>query len=174
MNRRNFIKSLFLGLCGTIFIADSANAGVLKPSKNKMDKLLQKHSLVVYKNFKISFFDGRGISPLMQYLENDDFSGAYVADKRIGKASALLLAYGNVKEVYTPVISKPAIEVFKKQNITFFAVKIVDNILNRDLTDLCPMEKKVKNIDDPKKAYELFKTINSEKNNCKDIKSPLP
>ncbi|MGN0015309.1 MAG: DUF1893 domain-containing protein [Candidatus Gastranaerophilaceae bacterium] len=163
MNRRNFIKSLFLGLCGAILASNSVNAGVFKPSKNKMDKLLQKHSLVVYKNLRISYYDGRGISPLMQYLENDDFSGAYVADKRIGKASALLLAYGNVKEVYTPVISKPAIEVFKKYNIDFFAVKIVDNILNRDLTDLCPMEKKVKNIDDPKEAYELFKAMNSEK-----------
>lgn len=163
MNRRNFIKSLFCGLCGVMLVSNSANAGVLKPSNKKMDKLLQEHSLVVYKNLKISYYEGRGISPLMKYLEKSDFKGAYVADKRIGKASALLLTYGNVKEVYTPVISKPAIEVFKKHNIKFSALKIVDNILNRNLTDLCPMEKKVQNIDDPKKAYELFKAMNSEK-----------
>ncbi len=158
MKRRDFIKNSIITACGIALLKNPAEAS-LKPSKNKMDKLLQKHSLVVYKDFDVTCYDGKGIKPLMDYLKKDTFKGAFVGDKRVGKASALLLAYGNVKEVYTPVISKPAIEVFKKNKIKFFAIKIVDNIINMNLTDICPMEKKVQNIDSPEEAYQLFKTL---------------
>lgn len=162
MKRRDFIKNVLLSVCGVALLSNPSEAGIFKPSQNKLNKLLQKHSLVVYKHLRVSCFDGRGIKPIIEYLENGNFSGALVADKRVGKASALLLAYGKVKEVYTPVISKPAIEVFKKYKIKYFAIKIADNIMNQSYTDLCPMEKKVQNIDDPKQAYELFKDLISQ------------
>ena len=157
MKRREFLKNTMFLAGGIILFSGSASAFALKPSDKKADKLLQKHSLVVYKNHKIKYYDGRGIKPLIEHLENDDFSGAYVADKRVGKASALLLAYGKAKEVYTPLISRTAIKVFEKYNIKYSALKTIDYMMNHANTDLCPMEKKVLNIDDPAKAYEILK-----------------
>ena len=160
MNRRDFLKNTIYTMCGMFLFSNSGEAFALKPSDKKAEKLLQKHSLVIYKNHKIKYCEGRGIKPLLDYLENDDFSGAFVADKRIGKASALLLAYGKAKEVYTPLISQSAIKVFEKYNIKYSASKTIDFMMNHANTDLCPMEKKVLNIDDPAKAYEIFKQLN--------------
>ena len=40
---------------------------------------------------------------------------------------------------------------------------IVENIKNQSGTDLCPMEKKVMNIDSPQEAYELFSELFKDK-----------
>ena len=100
---------------------------------------------------------------MINYLKENDFENAYVADKRIGKASALLLVYGKVRQVYTPVISKPAVKVFEDNNVKYRADEIVENIKNQSGTDLCPMEKKVMNIDSPQEAYELFSELFKDK-----------
>lgn len=117
---------------------------------------LKKHTLIVYKEGKTSFYDERGIQPLLLRLNDGTFKNAFVADRIIGKAAALLHVYGQVKEVYSPVISKPAITVYKKYGVKYTADNVIDNIRNRKNTGLCPMEMKVKEIDDPKQAYLLF------------------
>ncbi len=127
--------------------------------KNDLRQELCTHSLIVVKDNRKTIYDGRGIRPLINLIEQEGFNGAFVADKVIGKASALLLVYGGAAEVYTPVISKPAVKIFKDNNIKYSADKTVDNVINREGTDLCPMEKKVKNIDNPEKAYLLFREI---------------
>ena len=122
-----------------------------------IDKYLIGHSLAVVEGQNVKFYEGRGIKPLVNYLDKNDFKGACVADKAIGKASALLLVYGGAKNVYTPLISRGAVEVFEANNVNFKAQKTVDNILNRRGDDLCPMEKAVLDIDNPKKAYKTLK-----------------
>ena len=153
------MKKIILALCVMVLFATCAFAFGGKPSKGELRKELEEHSLVVFKNGEKSVYNGKGIRPLVDYLETDDLEGAYVADKVIGKASALLLVYGGVKEVYTPLMSKPAKKVFKRNHIKYNADKVVDEIINRAGTDICPMEKKVRNIDDPKTAYEMFKEM---------------
>ncbi len=160
MNRRSFIKSTLLCGLAVILAFNSAQA-----KKNDTEKVLREelktHSLVVIEDNKMSCYEGRGISPLLRYLESGStFENAtIVGDKKIGRASALLLVYGKVKKVYTPVISKPAIEVFKAFHVKYSADEVVDNIMNQTQTDLCPMEKKVQNVDSPEKAYEIFKKL---------------
>ena len=79
-----------------------------------------------------------------------------MADKVIGKAAALLMIYGSVKEVYTPTISAPAIEVFLNHNITLHYDKVVDRIINRKGDGLCPMESLCINVDNPEEAFRLM------------------
>lgn len=153
------MKKILLILGVFLLVSTCAFAFGNKPSKSDLRADLEEHSLVVFKNGEKAVFNGKGIRPLVDYLETDNFENAYVADKVIGKASALLLVYGQVKEVYTPTISKPAIKVFKRNHVKYKADKVVDNIINRAGTDLCPMEKKVQGIDDPKAAYEMFKEM---------------
>ena len=159
MNNKSLFKNIFLAITAVCLFTAAAYAGIFGPSENELRNYLKEHSLVVVKDGKTNFYEGRGIKPLINYLRNDNFKNAYVADKRIGKASALLLVYGQVKKVYTPVISKPAIKVFEDNNVKYSADEVVENIKNNTGTDLCPMEKRVQNIDSPEQAYEIFSSM---------------
>ena len=81
-------------------------------------------------------------------------------DRIVGKAAALLYVYVGVRSVYTKTIAKQAVEIFEQYHIPYRADLVVDKIFNRQKTDVCPMEKKVLNIDSAKKAYEILKEKN--------------
>lgn len=96
-----------------------------------------------------------GIKPVISKLnENIEyFKGLSVADKIIGKASAMLLTLSKVKHVDALVLSKAGKDIFDKYNIEYTYVELVDYIINRKGDDMCPMEKTVANIDDLNEAY---------------------
>ncbi len=98
----------------------------------------------------------RGVKPLLHLLtEKKGFlKGASVADKVIGKAAALLMALGEIKEVHTLIISEPAIKIFEKYNIPCFYDKKVDRIINRTGDGLCPMETLCLDVDEPQEAFQ--------------------
>lgn len=100
----------------------------------------------------------KGIMPIISKLKEDSefFNGADVADVVIGKASALLLIYGNVGRIYTPLISEHAVNILEKYNIYCEYDKKVPFILNRNKDGMCPMEQAVIDVDDPKRAYEIL------------------
>jgi hypothetical protein len=64
-----------------------------------------------------------------------------IFDKIVGQGVALLAAYLEAEEVYGITGSKLAAENLEKFKIKFYFEKTVDNILNKDKTDLCPLEK---------------------------------
>lgn len=117
------------------------------------------HTIVVKKGDKVFTSSDRGVKPLLHLLENEkDFlKGASVADKVVGKAAALLMVLGGVKEVHTGVISEPAAEVFEKHNITFFFDMKVERIINRKGDGLCPMETLCIDVEEPSEAFEKIK-----------------
>lgn len=98
----------------------------------------------------------RGVKPLLHLLtEKKGFlKGASVADKVIGKAAALLMVLGEIKEVHTLIISEPAIKVFEKHNTPCFYDKKVDRIVNRTGDGLCPMETLCLDVEEPQEAFE--------------------
>ena len=97
----------------------------------------------------------RGVKPLLHLLtEKKGFlKGASVADKVIGKAAALLMVLGEIKEVHTLIISEPAIKVFENHNIPCFYDKKVDRIVNRTGDGLCPMESLCLDVEEPQEAF---------------------
>lgn len=99
------------------------------------------HSLVIEKD-KILTFDGRGVGDLFRlYTTAPDFlTGAVVADKVVGKGAAAIMLLGGVSQLYADVISKPALELLKTGNITVSFGKLVENIINREGTGVCPVE----------------------------------
>ena len=101
----------------------------------------------------------RGVKPLLHLLtEKKGFlKGASVADKVIGKAAALLMVLGEIKEVHTLIISEPAIKVFEKYNIPCFYDKKVDRIVNRTGDGLCPMETLCLDVEEPQEAFTKIK-----------------
>ena len=103
----------------------------------------------------------RGVKPLLHLLsEKKGFlKGASVADKVIGKAAALLMVLGEIKEVHTLIISEPAIKVFEKYNIPCFYDKKVDRIVNRTGDGLCPMETLCLDIENPQEAFDRITSL---------------
>jgi len=151
------IVALFL-LLGFVTIACSC-VFADKCGEYSMEELalkLEDHSLLVYKDGNISFQDEHGIQPLLIQIKKKGLKNAVVVDKVVGKAAALLMVYGKVKQVHTNIIAKDAIKVFEKYKIKYSYNEIVDHIQNMKKDGLCPMEQKVLNIDSPKKAYKIF------------------
>lgn len=116
-------------------------------------------TIAVVSNGEVFTSHERGVKPLLHLLtEKKGFlKGASVADKVIGKAAALLMALGEIKEVHTLIISEPAIKVFEKYNIACFYDKKVDRIVNRIGDGLCPMETLCLDVDNPAEAFTKIK-----------------
>ncbi len=123
--------------------------------------LLKNYSIVIIQNGEIMYRSGAaGVAPLLEAIESigvEKLRGSLVADKVVGKAAALLLALFKPRYVFSMIMSKLAINVLEENGIEFDSDKLVDHILNRDKTDLCPFEKAVLNINDPGKAYRVIK-----------------
>ena len=98
----------------------------------------------------------RGVKPLLHLISDKKgfLKNASVADKVIGKAAALLMVLGEIKEVHTLIISEPAIKVFEKNNIPCYYDKKVERIVNRTGDGLCPMETLCLDVEEPKEAFQ--------------------
>ena len=116
---------------------------------NLKESLLKNDYSIVASNGYFSF--ETGIRPILLAMKDDIsfFEGTSVADKIIGKASAMLLTLSGVKEVYTPVLSKAGQQIFEKYGIKYEYDELAEYIINRKGDGMCPMEMTVKDIDDP-------------------------
>ncbi|WP_413854400.1 DUF1893 domain-containing protein [Candidatus Ruminimicrobium bovinum] len=141
----------FCLVCSNVFAQKCADITI-----EELTSKLENHSLAVCQKGKISFQDEHGIQPLLIQIKKKGLKKAMVVDKVIGKAAALLMVYGKVKQVHTNIIAKDAIEVFEKHKVKYSYNEVVDYIQNAKQDGLCPMEQKVLNIDSPKKAYKIF------------------
>lgn len=103
----------------------------------------------------------RGVKPLLYLLKEKKelLKGASVADKVIGKAAALLMAFGEIKEVHTLIISEPALQVFENHKIKYFYDKKVDRIVNRTGDGLCPMETLCLDVENPQEAFDRITSL---------------
>jgi len=84
-----------------------------------------------------------GVQGLLDFINTHgaQYEGVVIFDKIVGQAVAYLAAYLKAKEVYGVTGSKLAAAALNKFCIEFHFQNTVSNILNRDKTDLCPMEK---------------------------------
>ncbi|MCL2588788.1 MAG: DUF1893 domain-containing protein [Oscillospiraceae bacterium] len=116
-------------------------------------------SCVVIQNDKIVYaVDGRGVSPLLNLYQSapEQMKGAYVVDKIIGKAAAVILTLGEVRGVYGEVTSVAAESYLKTHGIDVRYGICVDVISNRGGTGICPIERSVLHIDDPREAVDTI------------------
>jgi hypothetical protein len=100
----------------------------------------------------------RGVKPLVRWLtEGIDVRGFSAADKVVGKATAYLYVLLGVKEVYAHIMSASAAEVLARQGITAAQGKLVENIINRQGTGICPFEAAVLDIHTPEEALTAIR-----------------
>jgi len=117
-------------------------------------------SLVIIKDGKTIFCsDSPGIDGILQAIEKfgEQLSGASVADKVIGKAAALLLAYTQIAEAYAVIMSRKGLGTLRNHDIPVEYDVLVPEILDRKGRDICPFEKFVLKIESPSQAFEELK-----------------
>ena len=119
---------------------------------------LEGHTICLCKEGKCLFSEKKGIAPMMGFIADGvNLEGYSVADLVVGKAAALLFIKSKIKAVFAKTLSKSGEEVLKSNNIPVEYEALTDKIINRDGTDICPMEKTVLNTDDPEEGYVLLK-----------------
>jgi hypothetical protein len=139
-----------------------------KQAETKAKSLLKNNDatcVVISDDAIIHSLKGNGVKPLIQLYDADKkcFKNAYVLDKIIGKAAAMLIILGGAKKVYAGVISKSAYEYLTNNHCKIEFGKKVDIIKNRKGDGMCPLEASVVDINDPYEGYlklkETIKTL---------------
>ena len=122
----------------------------------RLDELKQKFNasdytcLIIKDGEEVFSSSDNGILPIVKGVGK--MNGAVIADKVIGKAAALICVHGGVLAVYAKLMTTSAAEVLAENGILFDADEIVEEILNRDQTGLCPFEILGKDVSCPKQA----------------------
>ena len=117
-------------------------------------------SLVIVKDGRPIFESySSGIIGLLQAVEthHEELKDSSVADKIVGRAAALLLAYCLVKEVYAVTVSNEGLRIFQENQVRIEYDSIVPKILDRDGKDICPFEKLSLSIASPQESYDKLK-----------------
>ena len=100
----------------------------------------------------------RGVAFLSELAETPNaLSGWAAADAVVGKAAALLMIRLGTKEVYAGTLSAHAKRAFEEHGAAVSYGTLVENIINRRGTGLCPMESAVMDVSDPDAAFAAIK-----------------
>ena len=119
---------------------------------------LSGHSICLCRNGESFTDDGRGISPMMRFLaEGMELNGYSVADVIVGKAAAMLFVKAGIVCVHGKVMSESGKKYLESHGIPCSYDKLTEKIINRQGTDICPMEKTVDDINDYESGFSALK-----------------
>jgi hypothetical protein len=129
---------------------------------NLATKILKEndYSIIIIKEGTIKIKKkGEGIRPFLEIIEEskNEIKNSIIGYRILGKASALLCKYANVKAVYSPMATKKAIAVLIRYSIPCQTDKVIEKIKNKLDDDICPFEKMLENINSPDRAYTILK-----------------
>ncbi|MFH1841413.1 MAG: DUF1893 domain-containing protein [Candidatus Nealsonbacteria bacterium] len=99
-----------------------------------------------------------GVKGLLDFIKKHGrrYKEIVIFDKIVGQGVALLAAYLRALEVFGKTGSKLAAKSLRKHKIKFYFKKTVENILNKENTDLCPLEK-ISFKKSPEEFYKILK-----------------
>jgi len=119
-------------------------------------------SFVLVKDDEILFRSkSRGIGDLLAMLDSvgGETKGASLADNIVGRAAALVCVYGKIVAVYGVSMSEGAESIFRTNGIRYEFGTVVPRILNRAKDDICPFDKAVSGVEDPRVALDRLKSL---------------
>ncbi|MBI2042147.1 MAG: DUF1893 domain-containing protein [Candidatus Nealsonbacteria bacterium] len=116
-----------------------------KIKREEFEKFLNgSFGLEIYLKKKLIFRSKKsGVAGLLDFIrENGNHrKGLVVFDKIVGRGAALLCVYIGTEEIFGKLGSSPAAEVLNSHKIRFHFQETVASILNKNQTDICPIEK---------------------------------
>jgi hypothetical protein len=128
--------------------------------KTALDILIEgKYTCVLKKGDFLHASAESGLKPMLGFIRDGiDLRGFSAADKVVGKAAAFLFVLAGVQCVHGVVMSVTGLEVLSQHGIVCTYDKLVDQIQRRDGMGVCPMELRVRDIDDPNEALRIMKS----------------
>jgi hypothetical protein len=105
---------------------------------------------------------GRGIGPVLKLYDEGVLKDAYVVDKIIGKAAAMILTEGGATACYALAMSRAAYDWLTNHGVKASYRDCVDVIINRAGDGMCPMEETVLNIDNAEEGIEAVRHKRAE------------
>lgn len=105
---------------------------------------------------------GRGIGPVLKLCDEGALKEAFVVDKIIGKAAAMIMTEGGVKRCYGLTMSRAAYDWLTAHGVKADYCECVDVIINRAGDGMCPMEETVLNISDAKEGIQALRQKRAE------------
>lgn len=132
-------------------------------------KMLAGHTLALCKAGEVVTSDLKGISPMLSLLgEGRDLSGFSAADLVVGKAAAMLFVKANVKAVFAKTLSIAGRDYLDQHGIPVTFEALTERIINREQTDVCPMERAVVDTDDVDEGCRILQiTLNEVRRKSK-------
>jgi hypothetical protein len=117
-------------------------------------------SIVIMKHRQLLFRSNMsGLSPLVEAITQlgSKLDGALIFDKVIGRAAAFLIVHAGIRKVYTPLISGPAMEILRAGGCSVRSIEKVSRILDKQMTDLDPMERLALDATTPSQFIKLLR-----------------
>jgi hypothetical protein len=135
---------------------------LLNKDLEQAKRLLRERSLafaVVKDGEIIGISVAKGVVDLLALVDGEGASlaGASLADKLIGKAVAAMVCYTGIKAVYTPVMSRPALEMLQRYDVPREYDELVTMILSRDGKIRGPLEQLLLETGDPAEAVDALR-----------------
>ena len=119
---------------------------------------LDGHSICLCRNGKFFTDDGRGISPMLRLISGGiDLRGHSATDVIVGKAAAMLFVKAGIVCVHGKVMSESGKIFLEKHGIPCTYDILTERIINRQGTDICPMEKAVADIEEADAGHNVLK-----------------
>ena len=137
----------------------------MNPDTEKAKEILieGKYTCVICRGEDTDTFTERGVKPLLSLLDSGkSLKGYSAADKVVGRASAFIYTLLKVNEVYAPVMSAGAEKVLRESEISVYYDELVEKIINRQGTGICPMEDAVSLSNTAEDAVEKIRRRLSE------------
>ena len=164
-----FLK-LFLGLCLSACVSTTVKSFDAPDLTNVKGKSGYEKARTLVREKKVSCVllkedeiiavnKGSGVLPLLELHDEQSqkMEKALLVDKVIGRASAMIALNGKIGAVHAEVMSEDAVELLEEKGVSATYDKLVPKILNRQGNDICPMEKAVQKITDPKEAVSVLR-----------------
>ena len=122
----------------------------------------RKTNIVIVKNGAVLYQStASGMKGLLQAIEeyDRDLAGTAVADKIVGRAAAMLCVYSRVKSVFAITMTEGALRLLTNNRVANKFERYVRRLMNSQGTDICPFERAIRDIDDPKEAFKKLRSL---------------
>lgn len=113
--------------------------------------------IVIKDNVIVKTETGRGVAPIIRLYESGILKDAFVVDKVVGKAAAMVMTLGGIKGCHAVTLSKPALDWFKNQGVEVEYDNLTEHIINRTGDGMCPMEQTVMERSDNSDIISILK-----------------
>ncbi len=119
-----------------------------------LELVIAKDGCIIYRG------RGEGLKPLIDAIDmlgSDRLKGHILADRVVGLAVSYIAVYVGFSEIHCLIVSRHALDYLESRGVKVFWARLVDVILDRSKSSICPFEKLALESGDPGKFYSSIR-----------------